>query len=489
MLAASAVPAAAEVYLTEAQALGVIFGDTAVVRREQRSVDPQLRAKLEHASNLHFPEPTCTFFISGQPGQPQKYALVMNEIGKTEPITFMVGMNDQGKVTDVVIMEFRENRGWEVKEKRFLNQFHGKTVHSSIRVDEDIINYTGATLSSKAVARGVKRALFLLDAFYPPEARHQAPAASNFPASFEMSAAITPLLTVSVPDGSISLFRQVRYAMGTACEIRAWCWTAAAAQRAFREGFAEIERVEQIFSAYRPGSELSLVNSQAAERATPVSAEFAYFTQAAIRSWHSSSGMVDISVAPLMRLWGFHQGAPRLPAQIEIAATRKLVGCDKLRLDLRANTLRFLKNGMQLDFGGLAKGYAAQIAAARIQSTGVISALVNLGRSSLAASHLALPSDPHALESAPSILASWPIAICDPARDRTCAGHLSLPSGQCLSTSGTNERQFVIGKKLFSHILNPLTGWPLQGLRSVTAVSAFGLESEVFAKRLLIRAS
>ena len=179
-MAANALPAAGEVYLNEAQALGMVLGERAVVRKEQKTLDEALRTKLERSSNLRFPESSYTFFIAAQAGQAEKYAIQMNEIGKTEPITFMVGMSPEGKVTEVVIMIFRENRGWEVKEKRFLNQFRGKTLRNSIRVDEDIINYTGATLSSKAVARGVKRALFLFDAFYPGGTRYKLAPASQF---------------------------------------------------------------------------------------------------------------------------------------------------------------------------------------------------------------------------------------------------------------------------------------------------------------------
>src|SRR5882724_12368348 len=98
----SAVPASAETYLTEPQALAAILGDGAIVRREDHALDAALRAKLEHDTNLRFPESNCTVFIADQPAQ--KYAIVMNEIGKTEPITFMVGITDQGKVSDVVVM-------------------------------------------------------------------------------------------------------------------------------------------------------------------------------------------------------------------------------------------------------------------------------------------------------------------------------------------------------------------------------------------------
>src|SRR5712664_3645563 len=247
VMAANALPAAGEGYLNEAQALAIVLGERAVVRKEQKTLDDALRTKLERSSNLRFPESSYTFFIATRAGQAEKYAIQMNEIGKTEPITFMVGMSPEGKVTEVLIMIFRENRGWEVKEKRFLNQFRGKTLRSSIRVDEDIINYTGATLSSKAVARGVKRALFLLDAFYPGEARYKLVPASQFALLLSMS----PVLTSADSQGSLDLYRQSPYAMGIICEIRLWCRSADEAHRAFAAGFAEIRRIEGIFSAYR----------------------------------------------------------------------------------------------------------------------------------------------------------------------------------------------------------------------------------------------
>src|SRR3979490_2029469 len=139
VMAASAVPAAGEVYLNEAQALAIIVGQKAIVRKEQMTLDETLRTKLECSSNLRFPEASYTFFVATQAGQAEKYAIQMNEIGKTEPITFMVGMSPEGKVTEVVIMIFRENRGWEVKEKRFRTQFRRTMLRNSIRVDEVII--------------------------------------------------------------------------------------------------------------------------------------------------------------------------------------------------------------------------------------------------------------------------------------------------------------------------------------------------------------
>src|SRR5579859_2895453 len=298
-LAGTAVPTQAEVYLTESQALGVILGDKAVVIREQKVLDAALRQKLEQSSNLHFPEPSFTFFIATQDGKTVKYAIVMNEIRKTEPITFMVGMSPEGKVTEVMIMEFRENRGWEVKEKRFLNQFRGKTARNSIRVDEDIINYTGATLSSKAVARGVKKALFLLDAFYPRESRGKLAAARDF----SMPSKMKPIAFVQGANEQLGLFRQVRYAMGTHCEIRVWCASAQEANTFLDAGFRELERFEQIFSAYREDSELSLVNRLAGHSKASTSEDFFNLTSQALRYSRESNGLVDITVAPLLDVW------------------------------------------------------------------------------------------------------------------------------------------------------------------------------------------
>src|SRR6266403_5336197 len=320
LMAAAAAPAAGETYLHEAQALAIILGEKAVVRKEQKTLDEALRTKLERSSNLRFPESSYTFFIAAQAGQAEKYAIQMNEIGKTEPITFMVGMSPEGKVTEVVIMIFRENRGWEVKEKRFLHQFRGKMLRNSIRVDEDIINYTGATLSSKAVARGVKRALFLLDALYPGEARHKLAPASHF----ALPLPISPVLTSADSQGSLDLYRQSRYAMGSICQIQLWCRSADEAHRAFATGFAEIGRIERVFSAYRDDSELASVNRNAGSRPVQVSEEVFDLTRYAVRSCRQFGGSVDVTVGPLMKAWGFRNGEPHLPSQKALLEAQEL---------------------------------------------------------------------------------------------------------------------------------------------------------------------
>jgi thiamine biosynthesis lipoprotein len=483
VMAASAVPASGEVYVNEAQALAIILGEKAVVRKEQKTLDEALRTKLERASNLRFPESSYTFFIATRDGQAEKFAIQMNEIGKTEPITFMVGMSPEGKVTEVVIMVFRENRGWEVKEKRFLNQFRGKTLHNSIRVDEDIINYTGATLSSKAVARGVKKALLLLDAFYPGEARNKLAPASQFALPLAMS----PVLTTSDSQGSLGLYRQSRYAMGSLCEIRLWGRSPAEAYRAFATGFSEIARIEQIFSAYRDDSELASVNRNAGSGPVQVSEEFFDLTRYAVRSWREFGGSVDVTVGPLMRTWGFRGGEPRLPSRTELLQARELVGCNKVSLDRRMRTVRFQRQGVELDFGGLAKGHAAKRVARLLQRQGIAAAVVNLGGSSLCASKVLAPAaTQNRCTETGLAFGEWPIGVIHPGDTTQCPVYFLLKPGWSISTSGTSERRFEVGGQMLSHILDPRTGMPLGGIRSATAIARSGRRSEVLSKHLLL---
>ncbi len=159
--------ASAEVYLTESQAVKIAIPKADAISVDRKQLSEVQRSELQTRSGLRFPERQYKFFVGrSAQGHITGYAVIMNEIGKEEHITFIVGVTPQGQVSDVAIMEFRESRGWEVKEKRFLRQYRGKKSTDPVEVDRDITNYTGATLSTHAVTRGVKKALLLTDVFY-----------------------------------------------------------------------------------------------------------------------------------------------------------------------------------------------------------------------------------------------------------------------------------------------------------------------------------
>lgn len=167
LLAGCAPRLLAETYLTEAEAEKIAIPTAASIEVETRQLTPPQRDSLQRSSRLRFPESQYRFFVGhNKDGSVAGYALIMNEIGKEEFITFIVGITPKGEIGEVAVMEYRETRGGEVREKRFLRQFRGKKSKDSIQVNNDIENYTGATLSSHAIAVGVKKALLLTDIFY-----------------------------------------------------------------------------------------------------------------------------------------------------------------------------------------------------------------------------------------------------------------------------------------------------------------------------------
>lgn len=486
-LAACAMPTSGQVFLNEAQALQVIFGPDVTATRDVKSLTGAQRRRLEQSSGLHFPESSYTFLVAARQHKLVGYGLVIDEIGKSEPITFMVGMGVDGKVIDVAFMVFRETRGAEVKEKRFLRQFHGKRIGDPVQIDRDIINYSGATLSSKALARGVKRALLLFEEFYPPGERHLSERRSA-PLS------LLPMSPISTVEGTQTLFlyRQARYRMGTVCELRAWAPSEADASRIFAAGFEEIARLDRMFSNYREDSELTHVNRTAVNTRVEVSLEFWKLLHHAVRWWRVSKGTFDVTVRPLLRAWGFCDGQPRMPSANELACATEMVGSDKLELGYR--TVHFRKPGMELDFGGLAKGYAADRAAEKTCQAGSPAALVNIGRSSIsvAGCSVSRPTSPHgaSLSADPAsglAVGEWPIVIADQAGITDWSSCLVLHSGWSLATSGSCEQSFSTHDGRFlTHITDPRTGWPIGYPCSASAISRSGLRTESLTKALLL---
>lgn len=175
-LCLTATPAIAEtpefyeqVYLSQAQALAVALPphDKVVARvltltdAERKLAQRRLGRKLE--------EPSYTFYEGQSGGKPVGRAIVLDELGKHYPITFVVGLTPDGAVREVAVMTYREKRGDAVKRRRFLNQFKDKTEADPIMINRDIVHLTGATVSSWSLAAGVKKAVVLHDMLRQPE--------------------------------------------------------------------------------------------------------------------------------------------------------------------------------------------------------------------------------------------------------------------------------------------------------------------------------
>jgi len=155
-----------DVYLTPEEAAKLMFPESDRIRKEVLTLTPQQKNEIQDLIGWKFPETSFECFIGETNGKVDGWALIQNTIGKHKPMTYMVGINPQGEATNVEVLVYRESRGSEVRTKRFNYQYEGKDIHDPIRINRDIINISGATMSVRSMSAGVKRALVTVDQIY-----------------------------------------------------------------------------------------------------------------------------------------------------------------------------------------------------------------------------------------------------------------------------------------------------------------------------------
>ncbi len=243
-------------------------------------------------------------------------------------------------------------------------------------------------------------------------------------------------------------------AMGGAANLHLYAEDEAVAAGAADEAIREIERIEQRYSRYRPDSLLSGINRTGAEGGRiAVDAETAALLDYAYACHTHSGGLFDISAGVLREAWDF--GAGSLPEAADLDALRARVGLDKLRW--HRPSLEFTRPGMELDFGGIAKEYAADRAARICRDNGIHGGLVELS------GDIAVIG-PHPDGSL------WEIGIRHPRDPEALAGTVSLGSGG-LAGSGDYARCIELEGVRYAHILDPVSGWPVQGLAAVNVAA------------------
>ena len=155
-----------EVFMTEERALTVLFPKATRIRRDVLQLKPDQKQAIEARIGWKFPEEEFEVYIGEIGAEILGYAMVQNTIGKHKPMTYMVGVDANGHIIAVELLVFRESRGSEVGTKRFNYQYEGKTVLDPVRINKDIINISGATMSVRSMSAGTKRVLVLVDEFY-----------------------------------------------------------------------------------------------------------------------------------------------------------------------------------------------------------------------------------------------------------------------------------------------------------------------------------
>jgi hypothetical protein len=156
----------AEVFMTEEDAVKIMLPKSERIRKTVIRLSQEKKDVIEQRIGWKFPEESFEMHIGETGGKIDGYAMVHNTIGKHKHMTYMVGVDTRGACTDVELLVFREARGSDVGRKRFNAQYEGKTVFDPIRINKDIINISGATMSVRSISAGVKRVLVLVDEFY-----------------------------------------------------------------------------------------------------------------------------------------------------------------------------------------------------------------------------------------------------------------------------------------------------------------------------------
>jgi thiamine biosynthesis lipoprotein len=260
-----------------------------------------------------------------------------------------------------------------------------------------------------------------------------------------------------------------------ACEyaIEAYGPDARALPQIVDAAFDEVDRIDRLMSHYKHESPLSRVNREAARHPVAVDPELFDFIADAMRYRDDSGGAFDITVGPLMKAWGFFDGDGHVPSGHELAAARRVVGGAHVILNPASRTIAFDAAGVELDLGGIAKGYAVDRVVALLKQGQIAAALVSAGGSTI-----------YAL-GAPPGRDGWTVTIQDPIDPRKVALTLELKD-RAVSVAGRSEKSFQAGGVTYSHIMDPRTGTPAQGVLSVVVLAATGTEGDALDDALFV---
>jgi FAD:protein FMN transferase len=263
-------------------------------------------------------------------------------------------------------------------------------------------------------------------------------------------------------------------AMGSTYSVELYGQDRAKLEDAADAALDEAKRLDDLLSNYKPESEWSRINRLAAQGPLKISPELFQLLAACQQYSRESEGAFDISVGPLMKVWGFYKGTGHLPHAAEVAAAMTKVGYRHVRLDARAQTIEFDRPGVELDPGGIGKGYAVDRMVDILKQKGIAIALVAGSGSSI-----------YGLGAPPSSPQGWPVDIRDPWDDEKTAATVYLKN-MSMSTSGSYEKFFRAEGKIYAHIMDPRTGYPSQGTVAVSVITPRTIDSEAWAKPYFI---
>ena len=273
---------------------------------------------------------------------------------------------------------------------------------------------------------------------------------------------------------SLVMARQSCRAMATDFEIILYGeGSVANLEAAANEALEEIQHIDEQMSLYIETSDVRWINANAATEPVQVEPGLFSLLETAIRYNRETDGAFDITVGPLARAWGFFSGEGRVPSQDEIDLALSRVGTHHLRLGAETRTVTFDTPDVEIDLGGIAKGYGVDCAARVLHKCGIQCALINGGTSTI-----------YALGSPPG-QDGWNVGIQDPT-DSTRTIETVRLKDTALSTSGSYEKFFTIQDEIYCHIIDPRRGYPVDGMLSATAIAPTATASDALSTAFFV---
>ena len=257
--------------------------------------------------------------------------------------------------------------------------------------------------------------------------------------------------------------------MNTIAKITAVAPDEKTAKLSIDSAFEKIYGVEKLMNRYDPNSQLSRVNRLAAKEPVKIDKDLFDILRQSVQYSKKTGGAFDITVGPLVDLWKKCAEANSMPTEEQFAEVKKRIGYDKLLLDANQFSVRFAAEGMSLDLGAIAKGFAADKAIAEMEKVGAVGGLIDLG-GQVGCFGLTEKKG------------KWIVGIQNPAKleDNQTIAKLAL-SDMAVATSGDYRRFYKIGDKHFSHIFNPATEKSADQLISVTIIATDGTAADTLA--------
>jgi thiamine biosynthesis lipoprotein len=282
-------------------------------------------------------------------------------------------------------------------------------------------------------------------------------------------AVIATLLAVTSLPARAEWYQREEAIMGTRVAVELWSEDAALAERAMAAVIEEMRLTDELMSTYKPESELSRVNAEAADHPVTVDPRITEVVAQALEYSKLSNGAFDITYASVGYLYDYRKHIH--PSDEAIAAALPGVDYRKVVVDREKNTIRFLKHGVRIDLGGIAKGYAVDRCVELLRGLKIEHAMVNAGGDTrLLGDRLGKP---------------WIVGIRDPRNEGRVIAKLALQD-EAMSTSGDYERYFEENGVRYHHILVPSTGRSPSLVRSVTILGATATQTDGLSKPVFI---